>query len=246
MEQLFRNGGLALPTALAFSLMAHAVLLSALPKAKPRARGSDAASIVSITLAFVPGAPSRPAATAPPPPSKKTDFAARRVRRPPEAPTPRAAPLAEPVREVPDVGGALSLERTETDAPPTASDSRIDGQGDGDRNSASRAPSAGPPDASARPRVEESISLEPIRQAIDRKLVYPLRARRMGWTGRVVVVFELDEGGWPNDLRVLETSGHPALDAAALVAVQRAAPFAATGRRSAPIAVPVAFSLSPL
>lgn len=88
------------------------------------------------------------------------------------------------------------------------------------------------------------VDTEAVRVAIDRHLVYPLKARRMGWTGRVVVAFELDERGVPGEVRVASSSGFGSLDDAAVEAVRSAAPFDAPGRRVG-LAVPVAFRLEP-
>lgn len=92
--------------------------------------------------------------------------------------------------------------------------------------------------------VDIDIDIEAVRMAIDRHLVYPLKARRMGWFGRVVVAFELDERGVPGEVRVASSSGFGSLDDAAVEAVRSAAPFDAPGRRVG-LAVPVAFRLGP-
>lgn len=44
---------------------------------------------------------------------------------------------------------------------------------------------------------------------------YPMRARRKGWEGRVVLRVAVDRYGRPSDIRVAETSGHAVLDEAA-------------------------------
>ncbi len=51
-----------------------------------------------------------------------------------------------------------------------------------------------------------------IRDAIMKRLAYPLVARRMGWSGRVTVSFVLCEDGHVEDVRVRESSGYPVLD----------------------------------
>jgi protein TonB len=68
-----------------------------------------------------------------------------------------------------------------------------------------------------------------VRERIARTLVYPPRARRMGWEGHVSIAFLLLAEGEIRDLRVMRTSGHSLLDGAALAAVERAAPFPPPG-----------------
>jgi len=96
--------------------------------------------------------------------------------------------------------------------------------------------------AFAGPLRVETVDVEEVRRAIDRQLIYPLGAGRMGWTGRVVVAFELDERGQVSQLVVLKSSGFRSLDDAAVEGVRRAAPFGAPSARVR-IAVPVAFGL---
>lgn len=49
---------------------------------------------------------------------------------------------------------------------------------------------------------------------------YPAEARQRGETGLVVVRVEIDERGWVASARIERSSGHVALDQAALHAVQ--------------------------
>ncbi|NOR49654.1 MAG: TonB family protein [Desulfuromonadales bacterium] len=81
-----------------------------------------------------------------------------------------------------------------------------------------------------------------IRKQILKKLVYPQRARRMGWQGQVKIRFVVDPSGQVKDLEVLETSGYPLLDRQALNAVKRAAPFPPPPV-AAEISLPITFRL---
>jgi protein TonB len=51
--------------------------------------------------------------------------------------------------------------------------------------------------------------------------LYPLRARRLGYEGIVMLKVLIDEDGRVDDLRVLKSSGHRVLDRAALSAVKK-------------------------
>jgi len=64
-----------------------------------------------------------------------------------------------------------------------------------------------------------------VRDAIQRAIAYPPAARRMGWEGKVVVAFQLLSDGSVRDVRVVQGSGHAALDRGAVDAVRSASPF---------------------
>jgi protein TonB len=64
-----------------------------------------------------------------------------------------------------------------------------------------------------------------IREAIQHAIAYPATARRMGWEGKVVVAFQLLPDGSVRDVRVVQGSGHAALDRGAIEAVRNASPF---------------------
>lgn len=53
------------------------------------------------------------------------------------------------------------------------------------------------------------------------KPAYPMVARRMGWEGRVVFSVEVLASGLPGQIRVHQSSGHEALDNAALQVLRR-------------------------
>ncbi|NOR49766.1 MAG: TonB family protein, partial [Desulfuromonadales bacterium] len=81
-----------------------------------------------------------------------------------------------------------------------------------------------------------------IRKQILKSLVYPQRARRMGWQGQVKIRFVVDTSGKVKDLEILETSGYPLLDRQALKPVTRAAPFPPPPV-AAEISLPITFRL---
>lgn len=64
-----------------------------------------------------------------------------------------------------------------------------------------------------------------IRDLIIKKLSYPSVARRMGWSGRVVLAFVVKEDGTIGTLKVRESSGYNALDNSAVDTVRNVAPF---------------------
>jgi protein TonB len=81
-----------------------------------------------------------------------------------------------------------------------------------------------------------------IREAIQRAAAYPPLARRMGWAGRAVLSFRILPDGAVANVRVVNGSGFPALDAGAVEAVRRGSPFPRPPAE-AELVVPVVFSL---
>jgi protein TonB len=64
-----------------------------------------------------------------------------------------------------------------------------------------------------------------IRDTVMRRLTYPDHARRMGWSGKVLLSFIVFEDGTVHSVKTLRGSGFPLLDSGAVEAVLRAAPF---------------------
>jgi protein TonB len=80
-----------------------------------------------------------------------------------------------------------------------------------------------PPPPPEPPAPEEGPKVEPelVKEIVERFLVYPPLARRMGWEGTVVLRVVLSEGGL-EEVRVERSSGYRILDRSALKAVMRA------------------------
>ena len=81
-----------------------------------------------------------------------------------------------------------------------------------------------------------------IRNLITQQLVYPPMARKMGWSGKVVVAFVIAEDGAVHNIRVVESSGFSILDRSAVETVRTTAPFPNPPVR-AEIIVPIYFQL---
>ncbi len=71
------------------------------------------------------------------------------------------------------------------------------------------------PDAGQQPYFSEPVLLDRT------EAVYPVTARQNEWDGTVVVRIEVNSNGIPGECRIIETSGHPVLDQAALDAAFR-------------------------
>ncbi|MDA8430459.1 MAG: TonB family protein [Geobacteraceae bacterium] len=81
-----------------------------------------------------------------------------------------------------------------------------------------------------------------IRDLVTKQLAYPPLARKMRWSGKVVIAFIIAEDGSVHTIRVVESSGFPLLDKSATETVRAAAPFPKPPA-SAEIVLPVSFTL---
>ncbi|HOP86150.1 MAG TPA: energy transducer TonB [Syntrophorhabdaceae bacterium] len=54
-----------------------------------------------------------------------------------------------------------------------------------------------------------------LRDIIMKNITYPEKARRMGWEGKVILSFVINEAGFINEVKVLKSSGYHVLDEAA-------------------------------
>lgn len=64
-----------------------------------------------------------------------------------------------------------------------------------------------------------------IRDLITKRLSYPPTARRMGWSGRLVLTFVVAEDGTVRSVHIKESSGYQVLDDCAMETVRSSAPF---------------------
>ena len=83
-----------------------------------------------------------------------------------------------------------------------------------------------------------------IAELIARRLVYPPVARRVKWSGRVLLSFSIRQDGSVHGIRVLQSSGFALLDRSALETVRSVAQFPKPPA-PAEIVVPINFTLTP-
>lgn len=81
-----------------------------------------------------------------------------------------------------------------------------------------------------------------IRDLVKQQLIYPPMAKKMRWSGRVLVAFTIAEDGSAHNIRVEESSGFPILDKRAAETVKKAAPFPKPPVR-ADIVLPINFKM---
>jgi protein TonB len=201
-------GGHQLAAALLLSAALHGLVLGWWPPRAPAPVPSAGALQVELTAGAAPAPLSEPA-RGPAPAASKGDTA---------APAPTAAPLAPPP--------APERSRHARSRPARAAPA---GQAP-----VPAAPAGGEAAAPASALAAPAELARLLHQAIAERRRYPLVARRQGWEGRATVRFELLPDGAVRACAVSSSSGYPALDRAALAAVEEIQPFApARGRLAA-------------
>jgi periplasmic protein TonB len=160
------------------------------------------------------------------------------------ATVPRTARMIQP-REVPaELPIDTGIQEPMPQAPDGEAGSSVAGPGGRPGGVIGGAPEAteGPAlrQAPPTPIAARTHDLASVRAGIARTLVYPPNARRNGLQGKVILEFVLLAEGRIRDLVLRTSSGFPTLDAAALAAVEAAAPFPPPGV-DVLVVVPVVF-----
>ena len=186
--------------------------LSGTPKRPPQ--------VIDLTLLSPAGIAQRPA-----PPPIVAAVTPSRAPRPAVLPEPAALSASQPVSNPPEgtVPGSPSDPALKEGAPAPGSPHALGAApvptGAGSVNAVAGSP---PGRSGAAPPPEDFAW---IRDAIQHAIAYPATARRMGWEGKVVVAFQILPDGSVRDVRVVQGSGHAALDRGAIDAVRNASPF---------------------
>jgi protein TonB len=64
-----------------------------------------------------------------------------------------------------------------------------------------------------------------IKHIIEQNISYPQRAQRMGWTGRVVVSFDVAKNGHVVAIRIVKSTGYALLDSNLIETIRKVEPF---------------------
>ncbi len=83
---------------------------------------------------------------------------------------------------------------------------------------------------------------EYIKTLIDKNLVYPRKAKRMGWSGKVVVSFVIKEDGYVTGMKIIISSGYDLLDDNVIETIRKVQPFPKPPVR-AEIKIPITYRL---
>ncbi|MBJ6725078.1 energy transducer TonB [Geomesophilobacter sediminis] len=152
----------------------------------------------------------------------------------PEAPQPAASPA--------EVSAALGRATEISAAVVPGKESARASSREAGRGAPRHAAAPAPPAAAGEPQRYQEENYGYLRDRVQKHLEYPPLARRMRWSGRVVVSFTVGTDGNVDKVRVVESSGHAVLDQCATQAVRKAAPFRKPVR-PAEIVLPVGFEL---
>ena len=87
----------------------------------------------------------------------------------------------------------------------------------------------------------EPGAVNTIRAAIERAKSYPPLARRRGLEGTVTAEFTISAKGYPENIRIVRSSGHEILDSAAKKTILRASPFPSV---KGSLEVPITFRIA--
>ena len=68
---------------------------------------------------------------------------------------------------------------------------------------------------------QRNYLLGELQNRLNRYLVYPLRARKRGWQGEVMVAFNINNHGQLNNVRLAKSSGYLLLDRSAVTAISK-------------------------
>ena len=68
---------------------------------------------------------------------------------------------------------------------------------------------------------QRNYLLGELQSRLNRYLVYPIRARKRGWQGQVIVSFNINERGQLNNVRLAKSSGYSLLDRSAITAIAK-------------------------
>jgi len=83
---------------------------------------------------------------------------------------------------------------------------------------------------------------EYIRKIIQENIIYPQRAQRNGWQGRVVVMFSVMRDGKVKDIRIRKSSGYDMLDDNVMETIRKVEPFPKPPV-SVELIIPIAYTL---
>jgi len=138
-------------------------------------------------------------------------------------PEPPALPASQPVLDPPDAAASPSGPAVNGSAHAPGSPYALSAAPAPTGQDPAKAVAGSPPGSSGAGTPAADVGW--IRDAIQHAIAYPATARRMGWEGKVVVAFRLLSDGSVRDVRVVQGSGHAALDRGAIDAVRNASPF---------------------
>jgi periplasmic protein TonB len=144
----------------------------------------------------------------------------------PPAPVKRRAPAQPAVQpEAVSTAAAPSPDVQEYPGPPAPAGEEAGGGAGEAAASAAGGGGAGPADEASQRAAYVNEYFLFIKERIVRNLVFPPAARRMGWSGKVLISFIVCRDGQVSEIRIVESTGYPVLDRSAVDTIRKVAPF---------------------
>lgn len=206
------------------SLLLHGVVISLVFALSSSLAKQDKPIVIDFTL-MEPSAPPAPPTKAP---QKKmeTPIIAKTIPQPtpPKHKTAPPAPASEPEGTVP----IFAKPRESLPPPPEQTPSSTGNSVPGGTGTAGTSRTTGKSTGDATEQLSNKYRAENfayIKKIIEENLSYPRRAERMGWTGRVVVSFDVSKNGHVRDIRIVKSSGYEILDSNLVETIQKVEPF---------------------
>jgi protein TonB len=212
--------------ALTISLLMHGTMLFLVFALSSTLAGSIKPVVIDFTLVEPNGAPPPPAET----PRKRAETPVITKSRPIQRqPKQRVAP-PEPAT---DTRGTVPVFAKPKESPPApaahpsvpASDAVTGGTG---TSVAAKGTGSGSGKSESTEQLRSRYRAEHfayIKKIIEENLSYPPRAQRMGWSGRVVVAFEVLNSGKVQNIRIAKSTGYEVLDENVVETIRKVEPF---------------------
>jgi protein TonB len=206
------------------SLVLHGVAISLVFALSSSMAKQDKPIVIDFTL-VEPSAPPAPPTNAP---QKKTEtpIIAKSIPlpTPPKHKTAPPAPASEPEGTVP----VFAKPREALPPPPEQASSVTTNSVPGGTGTSGSSMTAGSGTGDSAEQLSNKYRAEHfayIKKIIEKNLSYPRRAQRMGWTGRVVVSFDVSMNGHVLDIRIIKSTGHELLDSNLVETIRKVEPF---------------------
>jgi protein TonB len=145
--------------------------------------------------------------------------------------TPRTAPVSIPRPALEETGPVPVAAKPREASPEKISTAAPDNSGNQGSDAPIRTASIAPASAGGSSSGEQARSRYTrehyayIKELIEKNISYPPRARKMGWTGRVVVCFQVMKNGRVDKIRVKNSSGFEILDSNVVDTIREVEPF---------------------
>ena len=204
--------------AMTISLLLHGVAISLIFTLSSLLNKQSKPIVIDFTIVEPSAAPAPP----PPVPPKKTEAAVTAKSLPQPTPLKQKAPPPAPSVEAEGPVPIAAMPREAVPPPPEQQPPAI---------ISVPAINTQPAVVSAKDTEEQlsnryrSENFVYIKKIIEENLSYPRRALQMGWTGRVVVSFDVAKNGHVQEIRIMISSGHKILDTNLVETIRKVEPF---------------------